>query len=86
MAIASENAELILTVVGQHRNEALAIRHLRKLQKQYPEPEFFVWIAARRNAKGQYSANGHFFTFEVWKIKEEEEEEEIEYEGAFDSP
>lgn len=48
---------------GQHRNAHLAERHLRSLQRENPEAE--VSIAARRNASGEFSERGHFFTFEI---------------------
>ena len=74
---------LILREYGQHRNRALAERKLREYKKLYPEPRFTALIAARRNAQGQFSERGQFFTFEVY---DNGEEEEPEYEGAFDSP
>jgi hypothetical protein len=70
--------------VGQHRSQSLAENRLQELQRVYPEERFTAIIAARRNASGQFSNHGHFFTFEVYDRGEEEEEPE--FTGAFDSP
>jgi hypothetical protein len=43
-------------VHGQHRSFALAERHRRELGKNWR-------ISSRRNAQGELSARGHFFTF-----------------------
>lgn len=79
---------LLFSETSQHKRFALALRKLARLKRAYPMPEFFVRIAARRNALGQFSVRGQSYTFEVWEREEEEEEEpeEPEYAGAFDSP
>jgi len=79
-----ENSKLIETVIGIHRSETLALRHLRDLQRKNPEPFYTVILAARRNKQGRFSARGTVFYFEIWQ--NEVEEEEPEYGGAFDSP
>lgn len=50
-------------VEGTHRNEALAERHLRQLERENPNAT--VDIVARRNFAGRYSVRGHFFTFQI---------------------
>ena len=79
---------LVRFIFSQHRSMALAFRHLQALRRQFPAPDFFVRIEARRNARGRFSGRGQFFTFGLYELEreEEEEEEEIEYAGAFDSP
>jgi hypothetical protein len=48
---------------GQHKSEALAERHLAELIRENREAT--VEIVARRNASGEFSTRGHFFTFEI---------------------
>lgn len=64
---------------GKHRSLELAERHLRELVRKYDADNGY--IAARRNALRQFSYRGHYFTFVLEFI----EEEEIEFGGAFDS-
>ena len=67
-----------MIIVGQHRNERLALRHLRDLRREYaPRP---VELLSRRNARGEYSARGHYFWFEVG----DEPEKRIELVAHFD--
>ncbi len=79
-----ENSKLVETVIGEHRSSKLALRHLAELRRKNPEPFYTVLLVARRNARGQFSARGRSFYFEIWS--NEVEEEEPEYGGAFDSP
>lgn len=70
-------------VEGTHRNEALAERHLRQLERENPNTT--VDIVARRNFAGRYSVRGHFFTFQ---IKDKAPQKEVgslnEFENIYD--
>lgn len=71
-------------IVGHHKRLDLAIRHLRALQREYPDAK----IISRRNEKGRYSSRGNTFMFQYSEEIEipPEEFEEIELVGGFDSP
>lgn len=50
-----------MIIQAQHRNFALATRHLRELRKKYASAE----LLSRRNARGRFSNRGQFYVFEV---------------------
>lgn len=52
-----------MIIIGQHRSQALADRHLRDIRREHPDST--VQETSRRNARGRFSMRGHFFTFEV---------------------
>lgn len=77
----SELVPRTIYVYGKHRSLALAEKHVGRLWRKYPDAKD-IYIEARRSERGEFSARGHYFTFAIEIL----EEEEPEYGGAFDSP
>ena len=49
-------------IIGIHRSQALALRHLAALNRQETE-DFFWFIASRRDSSGKFNRRGHVFIF-----------------------